>query len=124
MKPYIQQAISSFYQSTKHESPPLSFTKHDKMLIKLTALGFDLCVLYYRSPRTLREKRVILSVLQWLCLGRRADGECGVSHAAAVGDVVGVGEGRRLHLLTRVLHRVPQLEVDLLLLNRSRTLVF
>jgi hypothetical protein len=52
---------------------------------------------------------------KWLFLGRRADGERGVCHAAAVGDVVGVGEGRRLHLLARVLHRVPQLEVDLLL---------
>ncbi len=26
LKPYIQQAIISFYQSTKHESQPLSFT--------------------------------------------------------------------------------------------------
>jgi hypothetical protein len=53
--------------------------------------------------------------VKWLCLGRRADWERGVCDAAAVGDVVGVGEGRRLHLLTRVLHCVPQLEVDLLL---------
>jgi hypothetical protein len=67
---------------------------------------------------------VIFSVLQWLCLGRRADRECGVCHASAVGDVVGVGEGGRLHLLASVLHCVPQLEVDLLLLNRKNIQIY
>ncbi len=50
---YIQQSILSFYQSTKHESPPSHSPKHGKMPIRVAALAFNLCILYYRSPCTL-----------------------------------------------------------------------
>jgi len=80
LKQYIQQAILSFYQTKITWIPALILhLKHVKMLIRVTALAFDPCVLCYRSPYTLysslcskkSEKRVAARLRirsEWACL--------------------------------------------------------
>ena len=97
LKQYIQQAILSFYQTKITWIPALILhLKHVKMLIRVTALAFDPCVLCYRSPYTLysslcskkSEKRVAAT----MCVCKlRTDG-----HARREWGLAGGGWGEGL----------------------------
>ncbi len=56
LKPYVQKAIFSFYQVQNMNPCPSHSPKHRKRPIIVTALAFDLCVLYYRIPCTLSNR--------------------------------------------------------------------
>ncbi len=49
LKLWVQQALLSFHHSTKHAFPLYSTAKLAKMPIRVIALAFSLCILYYRS---------------------------------------------------------------------------